>query len=275
MFLPRSALCHLLLFPRQSNMYNWRHFRFLMDNGPFNIHTVLTKALDVAAENAVQNMKDMQSILMALMIFEGVFLLPVFGFIMLYTMRKLQDSRLSLFGVFLCVPRPAVIALASKDCNLDEDASDDEDLEEDGDWMKKMGDGADASAAGGAAAGSAGASGKSASNQPQKLIKINLKAVDQRRKLRSSNLLEILKVVAPFILYTALVLAITGSAMTSLDTTTEPLKDLIAAEKLLEYATRVRFWAHELVLAHTDADRDWYRWRLQIAATRMHTLYHR
>jgi hypothetical protein len=213
--------------------------------------------------------------MMALMIFEGVFLLPLFGFIMLYTMRKLQDSRLSLFGVFLCVPRPAVIALAAKDCNLDEDESDDDDLDDDADWAKRIDDpaltGGDASGA--AAAGGKGSAG--ASNQPQKLIKINLKAADQRRKLRSSNVLEIVKVVAPYLLYTALVLAITGSSLAVLNQTTRPLKDLIAAEKLLEYATRTRFWAHELVLAHTDADRDWYRWRLQIAATRMHTLHHR
>lgn len=36
----------------------------------------------------------------------------------------------------------------------------------------------------------------------------------------------------------------------------------------------MRFWAHELVLAKTVADQDWYRWRLQIAATLLHTLYH-
>jgi hypothetical protein len=42
-------------------VYNWRHFRFLLDNGPFHIHEILTKALDIEAENAVSNMQMMVS----------------------------------------------------------------------------------------------------------------------------------------------------------------------------------------------------------------------
>lgn len=113
-----------------NGMFNWRHFRFLMDNGPFRIHDILGTALQVEADNAVSNMKMLQNVLLALMIVEGVFVLPLFAIVMLWTMRRLQSARISLFSVFLCVPRPAIIALASRDCNLDEDESDDDDIDE-------------------------------------------------------------------------------------------------------------------------------------------------
>lgn len=251
-------------------MYNWRHFRFVLDNGPVNIHDVLATALEVEATNAVDNMKLLQNVLMALMIFEGVFVLPMFAGIMFFTMRKLQAARISLFSVFLCVPRPAIIALASREVTLDEDESDgDDDIDEDNEWMKRIEDGSgQAQGEGDKAAADKG------KNQPQKLMKINLKSGADRRKLRSSNATEMIKVVTPFLVYTCLVVSICGSALSILNSTTRPLQDLISSERLLEYNTRNRFWAQELVLAKTSADQDWYRWRLQIAATQLHTLYH-
>lgn len=107
-----------------------------MDNGPFNIHAVLSKALDVEATNAVDNMRNLQNILLALLLVEGVLILPGFAYIMYVTMRDLQTARMSLFSVFLAVPRPAIIALASKEANVDEDDSDDSDIDEDNDVSK-------------------------------------------------------------------------------------------------------------------------------------------
>lgn len=90
-----------------------------------------------------------------------------------------------------------------------------------------MEDGGAAATAAAAADGNGEGQGKPA----PKLMKVNIKA--DRRKLRSSNYWELIKVVVPFMVYSILVVSIYGSALSTLNQTTRPLRDLISAEKLL------------------------------------------
>lgn len=126
----------------QANMTYYDAFRYVIDNSPLTLYDQLTHALSQEAPITLIQLRQTVLILTVLVLVEGVFVVPLCALLIYRAVMSVMHTRMSLFSVFLLLPRPMVMSLATKEIKLDEDESGDEmddDIEFERSLMKASG----------------------------------------------------------------------------------------------------------------------------------------
>ncbi|PSC71757.1 flagellar associated membrane [Micractinium conductrix] len=177
-----------------------------------------------------------QTLLMAVFLgAEAGLFVPLCCLALYILLTLVNKARLRTFNVFTVLPRPVVMQLASKDIKLRlEDEEEDEDGDDGDDvWMRQAQQGQDEAA-------EAAKGGK---------FKFN----SQRRKL-TNNSAQSYVLMAPFIVWAAIVLLTYGISIVLLRSSIKPVTDLAAAQKLHYYTSRLVYTAQKLAVVSTAAE---------------------
>lgn len=88
-------------------------------NGPDLLFAVLNNLVSTLSLPVVmKHLALMVKICMALFVVEGAFLIPMCGLVLYIAIKRVLLARTNLYSIFLYLPRPMVLALATKEIKL-------------------------------------------------------------------------------------------------------------------------------------------------------------
>ena len=112
-------------------------FFFVNVNGPAVVYDVLTSAQLADMQAATDTVNAcIRAQLIVLLVTISVFAAAIVYFHLL--LDRVAAARINLFSVFLIIPRPAVIKLATKSTRLAQDEEEEEEEEEEDDWAQRQ-----------------------------------------------------------------------------------------------------------------------------------------
>ncbi|GAB4820337.1 hypothetical protein N2152v2_007383 [Parachlorella kessleri] len=210
---PEPAVCcpGTLSHPRKLQM---QEYNFLFDNRNM-MQDNLMDALELQHQNAKDRLGQESQVMITFLAIEAAAVIPLCCLCLWVLVNLVNRARLKLFNVFLVVPRPVVMQLATKDVNVTENEVEGEDGDDnDNDaWAKQQQQNEEGDAAAGAQS-------------------VGYKLSNTKRRKLHNRTLQAYVMLAPFAVWCIVVCIIYGVSIVVLHTSVAPIANLIAAEKL-------------------------------------------